>query len=69
MARVTTTQTFYLNLCFWIRGECCKYHLAFGQHTSYENGKVISAEETPAYGLQKLLHDPAAPSRLYVITT
>jgi hypothetical protein len=34
-------------------------HLAFRQIISYENGKIISAEETSAYGLQKLLYDPA----------
>ena len=28
---------------------------------SYEDGKIISAEETSAHGLQKLLYDPAPP--------
>ena len=36
-------------------------HFAFRQNISYENGKTISAKETSAHGLQKLLNDPAPP--------
>jgi len=38
-------------------------------YQSYENGKVISAEETPAYRLQELLHDPAVLGRFNALST
>lgn len=44
-------------------------YFAFRRDISYENGEIISAEETSAYGLQEFLHNPAPPNHRNVHNT